>query len=801
MVNSTVKKKQHDDEIDLGTLIKTLRLKWHFYVIAFFVFVALALAYIKFSLPVYQVQSSILVQDPKSTSKNIEDFLSGDVFGTQNTLATEIGILGSHTVIEKTIEELKLQVSYKSTSTFPAMPLYNSSPFKVTYSHIHPAFYDILFEVTIIDKKKYQLSVDCDWKGVKDFSFSKQLSFGEMVSTPYFNIHMAFVDSVAHCMDSVGMSVPGSYEFVINSTVSQVADILSLLRIEPLDKDANIAAITYKDNVPQRALDILNTIGKVYLDLDVQDKAAVASLTLKFVDQQLDTTSSELTRIEQQLQSYKEKNSTVDLSEEARAYLERINTMDVERVKSEIDLKTLDNLESYIRSNDDVTSLAPSSLGLPDPLLIQLIESYQELQNKRKSLAYGMKNTSPNVKIIDSQIAELKKTLLENIKSIKQTINVTNQSIRTQIASQEANIRMVPQKERDLLAIQRQVDVNQNIYIYLLQKKAETGIAKATAVSDNKILDFANLDEAPVAPNAKLILIIAIFLSGFIPTGLIMVQNFTKTSIGNRDDLAKLTAIPVIGVVGHMKKSDNLVVNHKPKSSMAEAFRSVRTNLRFFGVNDDKKIILITSSVSGEGKSFVSLNLASVFAMQNFKVVVVGMDLRKPKLFQDVGISNDIGVSTYLIGQASLEQVIKKTGISNLDMIPAGPVPPNPAELIAKPETSEFFEKLKQMYDYIIVDTAPLGIVSDAYLIMKFSGINMYIVREGVSKREFIRTLNEVVDEGKIQNVCLLLNDSDFNKSYGYSYGHNYGYTNKGSGYYEDDGGKRNLLSRIFNRD
>jgi capsular exopolysaccharide synthesis family protein len=196
----------------------------------------------------------------------------------------------------------------------------------------------------------------------------------------------------------------------------------------------------------------------------------------------------------------------------------------------------------------------------------------------------------------------------------------------------------------------------------------------------------------------------------------------------------------------------------------------------------------------------VSLNLASVFAMQNFKVIVVGMDLRKPKLFQDVGVTNDVGMSTYLIGQATLEQVIKKTGISNLDLIPAGPVPPNPAELIAKNEMKEFFATLKKMYDYIIVDTAPLGIVSDAYMLVKFSDINMYIAREGVSKKEFIRTLNDVVDEGKIQNVCLLLNDSDFNKSYGYSYGHNYGYTNRGSGYYEDDGGKKNLLSRIFSR-
>jgi len=800
MVSPTVKKKLQEDEIDLGVLVKALRSKWHYYLFAFFICTSLAVAYIKFSLPVYEVQSSVLVQDPKSTQKNIEDILSGDILGNPNTLATEIGILGSHTVIENTIKELNLQVSYIATNSFPATPLYNNCIFKVSHSGVHVAFYDIPWKVRIISNKKYNLAVDCDWKGVSDFSLDKEFTFGEPVKTPYFNITLTYIDSIAHKKDSLGHSLTGTYEFVINSTVAQVSDIRQELTVEPLDKDANIAAMTYRDNVAQRALDVLNTIGKVYLELDVQDKAAVASLTLKFVDQQLDTTSNELSSIEEQLQNYKELNSTVNLSDEAKAYLDKMNTMDVDRVKAEIDLKSLDNIEAYIKQNTDLTQLAPSSMGLPDPLLIQLIQTYQELQNKRRTLAYGMKNTSPNVKIIDAQIEDVKNNLLENINSIRRNINVTYQSLRVQIAAYEANIKKVPQKERDLLAIQRRFDVNQNIYIYLLQKKAETGIAKATAVSDNKILDAANLEEVPVAPNKKLILVIGVFLSMFFPTAFILLQNFTKTSISNREELTRLTSIPVIGVVGHMNTADNLVVNHKPKSSMAEAFRSVRTNLRFFGVNDNKKVILITSSVSGEGKSFVSLNLSSIFAMQGFRVIVVGLDLRKPKLFQDLGISNDVGMSSYLIGQASLEQVIKKTNIQNLDLIPAGPVPPNPAELIAKEEMALFFDKLRSMYDYVIVDTAPLGIVSDAYTVMKYSDINVYIVREEFSRREFIRTLNDEVDEGRLHNLCLLLNDSDFKRSYGYAYGHNYGYANNGAGYYEDDAESKGFFSRFFKK-
>lgn len=800
MADHNSKNKVQDEEIDLTLIFKSLRLKWHYFLFGLILCGGLAFIYIKFSLQVFQVHSSILVQDPRSSSKNLEDILSGDILGSQNTLATEIGILGSNTVLQKTIDALHLQVSYVSNNSFPAIPLYNNSPFTVSYSKIHPSFYDIPFEVKIMDTKKYLLSVSCDWKGVSDFEFSKEIQIGEQITTPYFSLQLQPVDSVIAVMDSLGQSVTGTYEFTINSSVAQIADILKDLKIDQLDKDANIAFLTYRNNVSQKALDVLNSIQQVYLELDVEDKAAVASLTLKFVDKQMEATSSELSRIELELQDYKEKNSTVNLSEEAKAYLEKMNSMDVERVKSDIDLKSLDNIESYIKDNDGLTQLAPSSLGIPDPLLIQLIQSYQELQGKRRALSYGMKNTSPNVRIIDAQINEVKKSLLESISSIRKTISITNKSLGSQIAGYEANIRKVPQKERELLAIQRKFDVNQNIYIYLLQKKAETSIARATAVSDNRILDEAALEETPIAPNKKLIYVIALFMGIFLPTTFILIKSFLKTSIGNREELSKLTNIPIIGVIGHLNKADNLVVNHKPKSSMAEAFRSIRTNLGFFGIHENKKIILITSSISGEGKSFVSLNLASIFAMQNFKVAVVGLDLRKPKLFQDLDISNDIGMSNYLIGQASIEQIVKKTKIPNLDLFPAGPIPPNPAELIAKEEMTVFFNKMSELYDYIIVDTAPLGIVSDAFLVMKHSHINTYIVREDYSKKAFIRTLNELVAEGKIPNLGLILNDSDFNRSYGYSYGHNYGYTKNGGGYYEEDAESKGLLGRLFKR-
>ncbi|MBP6335051.1 MAG: CpsD/CapB family tyrosine-protein kinase, partial [Bacteroidia bacterium] len=263
-------------------------------------------------------------------------------------------------------------------------------------------------------------------------------------------------------------------------------------------------------------------------------------------------------------------------------------------------------------------------------------------------------------------------------------------------------------------------------------------------------------------------------------------------------EIEKLTKIPIIGVVGHMTDGERLVVARKPKSSIAEAFRSIRANLMFFGLADQHKIVMITSSVGGEGKSFSTLNLATVLSLQHYKVIIVGMDLRKPQLVQDLGIKNDAGVSTYLIGKITLDEAISKTNIENLDIIPSGPVPPNPAELLAKKETRELLLKLKERYDYIIIDTPPVGIVSDAMMLMNLADISVFILRENYSKKQYIKTINEYYAQGKVNNLCILLNDAGLNQHYGYGNSYSYGY--HGYGYYDEEKKKVGFFKRIFGK-
>ena len=536
--------------------------------------------------------------------------------------------------------------------------------------------------------------------------------------------------------------------------------------------------------IPVRALDILNEIGKVYIDLDIQDKAEVASLTLKFVDEQLNNTGSMLSTNEQEMQAFKEKNKTVDLSEESKAVLQKLNVLDLERVKNNIEITSLQNLFNYLTTNDDITNLAPTSLGIPDPLLIELITNLQALQAKRKSVSFGVKNDAPAVRVLDQQISENRAALIENVRSIQKRLVVTRDALNIQLDKYEGSIKQVPEMERELLGIKRNFEVNQNIYTYLLQKKAETSIAKATAVSDNKILDSSALADEPVEPSKKIIAAVILLLTLIIPTTIITTKSLLRNTVLNRDDIGIYTEVPVIGVVGHSDDNFNLVVSNRPKSAIAEAFRTIRTNLQYYGHGDGCKTILITSSVGGEGKSFVTLNLAGIIAMQQQKVVVLGLDLRKPKLFNDFGWKNDMGASNYLVGAQTLDHVIRKTDNPFLDIIISGPTPPNPAELLSKPLMGEMLTELKKRYDFIVIDTPPIGVVSDAFILLNQSDVNLYVVRQGYSRLEFLKTLDDLYTDGKIPNASIVLNDSDF--STGSGYGHHYGYLDGNAGYYDE---------------
>ena len=776
-MNPLKKKYQQEDEFQILNVFRDILRKWHYFLIAGILFTGLALLYVRFTLPVYQASSSILIDDEKSSPANVTDLLSSDLFGTNLNLPTEIGILRSRTVLQETIKRLNLETQYWSTTNYPSQPLYPKSPIKVEVDTFIREYKDLAFSITVLDSTNFNLEVEYEGDKLPEFYLNQNFAFGQIIKTDHFKFRLQKGISLQPVIGA-------TYEFKVRSSNKLIAEMLENLTAEPLDKEANIVLLTYLDVIPVRALDILNEIGKVYIDLDIQDKAEVASLTLKFVDEQLNNTGSMLSTNEQEMQAFKEKNKTVDLSEESKAVLQKLNVLDLERVKNNIEITSLQNLFNYLTTNDDITNLAPTSLGIPDPLLIELITNLQALQAKRKSVSFGVKNDAPAVRVLDQQISENRAALIENVRSIQKRLVVTRDALNIQLDKYEGSIKQVPEMERELLGIKRNFEVNQNIYTYLLQKKAETSIAKATAVSDNKILDSSALADEPVEPSKKIIAAVILLLTLIIPTTIITTKSLLRNTVLNRDDIGIYTEVPVIGVVGHSDDNFNLVVSNRPKSAIAEAFRTIRTNLQYYGHGDGCKTILITSSVGGEGKSFVTLNLAGIIAMQQQKVVVLGLDLRKPKLFNDFGWKNDMGASNYLVGAQTLDHVIRKTDNPFLDIIISGPTPPNPAELLSKPLMGEMLTELKKRYDFIVIDTPPIGVVSDAFILLNQSDVNLYVVRQGYSRLEFLKTLDDLYTDGKIPNASIVLNDSDF--STGSGYGHHYGYLDGNAGYYDE---------------
>lgn len=773
------------EEINLRKIFSGFFSRWYVFAVSLVVFLAGGMVYMKLSLPVYEAESSIIVKDNKlSGQNNIEDILTGDLLSVSKNLSTEIGIIQSRAMLLEAANTLNLKVSCFGSGAISRIPVYKNIPFRVEFSFIHPDFYNAPFFVTLKEADRFELKVEVDNNNINDYSFSGKHKLGEKISTQYFSITLLSNDFENASEEFT------HYEFRINSDEQLVGRIKNNLKVSPLNKDATIIHITYRDNVKQRARDFLNALSTEYINRDIKDKAAVATLTLKFIDEQLSDVSKELGSNESELQQYKEHNKTVNLSEESKNFLERLNIIDAERVKAEMELRSLDFLHDYVSTNKEVEQLAPSSVGTSDPVLFQLITQLQTLQSRKKNLRYGANENSPAVKVIDAQITETKSLLIENISNMRERTRITVQEIGKELKQFEESIRRIPSIERELIGLQRKFDVNQNIFLYLLQKKAETSIARATVVSDNKVLDEASVSSAPVKPSLKLVLMMCTLLGFLFPAIGILLLDVIQNKISSRDEIERLTKIPVIGIVGHMRETGaRLVVHNKPKSSISEAFRSIRTNLAFFGMSEKNNVILITSSVGGEGKSFTAINLASVLALQNNKVVIVALDLRKSMLYLDFGVENKKGVSTYLIGQTSLDEIVHHTEVTNLDFISSGPVPPNPAELISKPECGELINALKEKYDYVIVDTPPIGIVADALLLMKHSNLNIFILRQNYSRRENLKQINEYHRQGVIQHVSILFNDAGKMHSYGYGYG-----------YYDEEHREKKLLARIFNR-
>lgn len=784
-------------------IFKLFRYKYWF-LISLVVVLSATFIFNKLATTIFRNQTTLLLKEEEQNS-----FLTSDnimqgfgLFGGNQNIENELGILQSFTLINDAITQLNLEVTLyqkdyifgdklKNSFLESDKEIYDNPPIQVSIdkSTIQPIglplYFKILNEKEIliesfgINVPMYDYLRD-DIVSIADTIRIKGIfTFGEEIKGKNFNFKVHLKDKQA-----ISQLKNERTYFVINNLNLLTLEYQASISAVNTSKTSSLVVITMSGNNKYKISDFLNTLSNSYLERNLEKKNRIAINTVKFIDSQISEVSDSLTYAESRLQNFRTSNRVMDLSFQGQQSLEKMNELENQRAILLMQRKYYEYIREYFEKNQDMSDLiAPSSMDIQDPMLNQLITQLITLNSERTNLLNRGNTKNLYLNNIEVQIGNLKKTILENISNNAATTNIAIQDIENRSAKITNEMSRLPTTERQLFGIERKFKLNDAIYTFLLQKRSEAQIARASNAPDYEVIDPArHITASVVYPKKSLNLIIALMAGLFLPFIIIMLSDFLNMKISSKKEVESLSNFPIIGHVFHNDSKNKIVITETTNSPISEAFRSIRTNLQFYSRGNEKQVLLLTSSYTGEGKSFVAQNLASVFALFGKKTLLIGFDLRRPKLYQDFNLSNKIGMSTALINKASIAEIIQPTQIPNLEYISAGPIPPNPLELIASERTDQVFAQLKEIYDYIIIDSPPVGVVSDAYLLMKYSDVNLYVVRQGYTHKEaFSNNIKHMIQKN-IPHVSLIINDV---KARGMSYDYGYEYT-----YYAEDNNK-----------
>ncbi len=792
----------NEEVIDLKQIFFKFYRYWYLFIIAIVLSLAVAYLFNKYTKPIYKVGTTILIKDEKSAFDAQALLGLGNMKNAQS-IENEIGVLKSRSLITRAIRSLDFDISYFIEENFIIRELYDESPFTVLIDTLNPQPAGLKFKITIKSNQEFELSTEGEkvssyyyTRQRKEVPITKPLNiggtfkFGEQITGEYHNFRIILNPNF------LGDEHLKSDMFFVFNKIEDLTKEFSTFTIEPINREASIVEISLQSNNVQKASDFLNALTTEYLQRSLERKNQIATNTIIFIDDQLLGITDSLKIAESDLQQFRTTNEVMDLDFQSQQVFQRME--DLEQQKAELIVKNqyYTYLSDYLKSNrNDITGLTvPSSMGIEDPVLTRLITELTTLYAERGEARLMAKEKNPIIASFDNRININKRTLAENIKNIINTSNIAIRDIDRRINAMSGKISQLPTTQRMLFGIERKFKLNDAIYTFLLEKRSDAQITRASNMPDNEVLDIADpLEMTPVLPKRTLNYTIALLIGIILPIGFILGKDYLNDKIMDKKDIEKITSLPILGHVIHSGKSSKLVVADFPKSSIAESFRLIRTNLQFFTKNIDKQVILITSTMVNEGKTFTAMNVASIFALYGKKTLIMGYDLRKPKIYQDFKLSNTEGISSYLINKSSLAEIIQKTSVANLDFMAAGPIPPNPAELIASPKNDELLNHLKQEYDFIIIDTPPVGIVTDAFLLMKYADASVFVTRQNFTNKKIFETIITDIQKRDFKNISILINDvkTDNNSyGYGYGYGHGYGYGygyGSGYGYYTDD--------------
>ncbi len=775
-----------DKYIDVKKVLTQLLKNWIWYAISIAVCIIVAFVSVKIVQPKYLISSSIYIkEDMGMEGQKAMDFIqSFSLFDQKNDYQNEMLILNSSPLIRQTIEKLNLETEYYEKSNLINKEVYKYSPFIVMIDSLHNQIINTPFHIVFKEDGKFILSAEKKEYAYVNYSKGKKV-FTENtlnIEGEYFQSNVIEGEDYKFRIflnENIDLSkIAGKeYSFMFFDKESLVRRYQSLLEVEPVNPEVSVVAISLRISSRQKGVDFIRTLTEIYLQKNLERKNHLALNTIDYINDQLEQISDSLSFAESKLESFRASNQVMDINTKAARVLERLQQLEIEKSTTERAYNYYKYLDEYFQQGDDYSEIVvPSSMGVTNNTLNEFIRDLLILSNQRDDLIDRNQQKSPYLKNLEVKIENLRNSIVENIRFSKESLKREMDKFGDQIKQLEKQIESLPKTERQLVGIERKFQINDAIYTFLLQKRAEAQIAKAGNLPEHEVVEPARV-LAKVYPNPKIHFMFAIFMALLIPTLILIVKDFIDDRIKNEDAITdNYNDIPFLGtIIKNANEKQKLIVHDDPKSVIAETFRTIRTNLFFFMKKEEHKTLLVSSCIAGEGKSFVAFNLAASLAALGKKTIIVGFDLRKKGQFSEFDHNAKVGLSSYYLQDKTIKEIIKPSQAKDLDYISPGVIPPNPLELIGNKMTDELFLFLKKEYDYIVVDTPPVGVLSDGYLLMKHSDVSLFVVREKYTGKHILNSVLKEIKQKGFQNIGLLLNGSRMEgRRYRYDYYTNY---------------------------
>ena len=795
---------QSEEQVNIQELLFRYLIHWPWFVVSIIICIACAWGYLRLTTPIYNISATVLIKDEKkgggaSMSSDLEKMgLEGFVSSSSN-VDNEIEVLRSKSLAREVVNNLGLFVTYMDEDEFPSKELYHTSPVLVSLTHQEADKLPGRMEINMILQPTGALGVQIT---VGEKEYRKQFDklpavFPTDEGTVAFFANNDTLSAV--CPENI--TKERHITAFINRPFSVLKEYVSSLSIAPTSKTTSVVVISLENTNTRRGRDYINKLLEMYNINANNDKNEVAQKTAEFIDERIGIISKELGSTEQDLENFKRSAGITDLSSEAQIALTGNAEYEKKRVENQTQINLVIDLQRYMKGNE--YEVLPSNIGLQDAASAGAIDRYNQMLVERKRLLRTSTENNPTIINLDTSIRAMRTNVQATLDATLKGLQITKEDLAREASRYSRRINDAPTQERQFVNIARQQEIKSGLYLMLLQKREENAITLAATANNAKIIDEALADDNPISPKKMLVYLAALVLGVGLPVGVIYLIGLTKFKIEGRADVEKLTSLPVVGDIPLAdEKTGSIAVFENQNNLMSETFRNVRTNLQFM-LENGKNVILVTSTISGEGKSFISANLAISLSLLGKKVVIVGLDIRKPGLNKVFNIpKKEHGITQYLTNTtANLMDFVQPSDINkNLFILPGGTVPPNPTELLARGGLEKAIETLKANFDYVILDTAPVGMVTDTLLIGRVADLSVYVCRADYTHKAEFTLINELAENNKLPNLCIAVNGLDLNsRKYGYYYGYGkygkyYGYGKRygyGYGYGEKHGGEK----------